>query len=197
MIRDPAVPAAHDAAAQFRAVIDRWHDRRPALDWTTTVDQLGTDGPGIEGRIAHLGLINCFQWHLEDECRAVYDQYDRMARIKVEIDRSNARRVHVVDDLDRLIVARLAAPGTGPARAGTRLVLTPPGHLLDRLSILELKRYHAGQRPAGDGRLVAVLSEQISDLAQGIDEVIVDVAAGVARLKLYPTVKMYAPAGGA
>jgi hypothetical protein len=182
------IPSAEAAASLVRVVNDRWHQLRPPLDWDASVTALGDGGNSVDALIADLGLVNCFQWHLEDACRSVYQEPEKLAPIKHEIDRSNGRRVRLIDAIDQRIAAQLEAfrGDTGPPKA--RIALALPGHLLDRLSILELKRYHAR---SSSNDLVGLLDEQVDDLCQGIDELIGDLLAGTTRIKLYPTVKLY------
>jgi Protein of unknown function (DUF4254) len=183
------MPSAEAAAAAVRMVNDRWHQLRPPLDWDASVAALGDGGTSVGALIADLGLVNCFQWHLEDACRSVYQEPEKLAPIKREIDRSNGRRVRLIDALNERVVAQLQAfrGDSGPPKA--RIALALPGHLLDCLSILELKRYHA--RKSGSD-VVDLLDEQVGDLCQGIDELIGDLVAGTVRIKLYPTIKLYA-----
>jgi Protein of unknown function (DUF4254) len=183
------IPSAQASAALVRRVNHRWHELRPPLDWDAGVAALGDGGTSVDALTADLGLVNCFQWHLEDACRAAYHEPEKLAPIKREIDRSNARRVRLVDAIDRQIAARLRALRGNTGEPLARIALTLPGHLLDRLSILELKRYHL--RSAGSD-LAGLLDEQVDDLCQGIDELIGDLVAGTVRIKLYPTVKLYA-----
>jgi hypothetical protein len=182
------IPSAETAATLVRVVNDRWHQLRPPLTWEVCRTTLGDGGTSVGALIADLGLVNCFQWHLEDACRSVYQEPEKLAPIKHEIDRSNGRRVRLVDALDQQIAARLRAFHGGTSSSKAKIALVLPGHLLDRLSILELKRYHA-QGSRGD--VVDLLNEQIHDLYLGIDELIGDLVAGTVRIKLYPTVKLY------
>jgi hypothetical protein len=181
--RAPAAAPARDALRLFTGTNDRWHDRDPELDWDAAAAALGGGAHGA-GAVARLGLVNCFQWHLEDACRAARADAAAVARLKAEIDRSNQRRVRAVDEINAAVMAEL--PCGGP---GTRLALTTPGDLLDRLSVLALKRCHALRR--GDALLAEMLTEQVDDVCQGLDELVDDLRRGRLRVKLYPTVKLY------
>jgi hypothetical protein len=185
------VPAAGEVSAHFRAVIDRWHVLRPALDWATVVGAFPSGQGSVLAAAVRLGLINCFQWHLEDQCRAWYKDPVRMAPIKIEIDRSNHRRIRAIDEVDRQIQESLAACRVRPIRQDARLALAMPGELLDRLSVLELKHFHARVRHAARRPMIATLEEQIADLCRGFDDLLADAAAGAVHIKQYPTIKMY------
>jgi hypothetical protein len=180
---DGHVTQLPSAEALSRACVDvivRWHEHEPALDWSVTEASIRIDGDGLAVETARLCLVNCFQWHLEDECRASYDDHGRIAALKHAIDASNARRVRRIDELDERIVRDLAAPGEN----GTPALVTP-GNLLDRISILELKRYHAR------GAAAAGIDEQLDDVRRGLDALFADIAAGRQRVKLYGTTKIY------
>jgi hypothetical protein len=179
-------------AGIFREVIAHWHELNPALDWDAASGLLDGHRPGASGQIALLGLVNCFQWHLEDACRASYQDPERLASIKFEIDRSNARRIRAIDDIDRRIAGELAGR---PGSRGTRRALTTPGQVMDRLSIQELKRFHAGRRRPAAADLLEVLGQQLDDLCLGLDELVEDLAASRLRLVFFPSVKLYGEDG--
>lgn len=175
------LPSARALRSACADVIARWHLREPPLEWGIAKESISIEGDGLLADGAGLCLINCFQWHLEDECRAHYGDQARIGALKQAIDASNARRVRCIDELDARIVRHIAAPGENGAVA-----LTTPGNLLDRISILELKRHHAG------GATAAMLAEQLEDAQRGLDALFADLAAGRQRVKLYGTTKIYA-----
>ena len=180
-------PSARELAGSFRAQVEAWHLHDPLLDWKAVTQLFALDGETGTAGLRYLAFVNCFQWHLEDRCRAVYEQPERLAALKQEIDASNARRVRAVDGIDRHVAARLEAlhpPG------GARIALVTPGALADRLSILVLKRYHAAARSDGK-QLLGVLADQIADLCDGTDALLADLMGGRLRLKFYPTVKLF------
>jgi len=188
------LPSGPAMAELLRAVVRRWHEVEPGLDWEVAVAAFPADGASIPGQIAHLALINCFQWHLEDDCRAHYECPPVLARLKHAIDASNHRRISTIDDIDRLVAAGLARVRPDPVHA--RPAVVTPANLIDRLSILELKRYHAleprrGQTAASVQETIALLGEQIDDLCLAIDDLASDLVAGERRLKFYRTVKLY------
>jgi hypothetical protein len=183
-----AVPSGREVAAIFRRVTERWHELNPALDWEAAVDIFDGHRPPSTGQVARLGLVNCFQWHLEDACRASYQDPPRLARIKIEIDRSNERRVRAIDDIDRRIAGELAAvPGNPQARRA----LTTPGQVMDRLSVQELKHFHASTRAPVDMRLVESLGLQLDDLCLGLDELVADLVTSRLRIRFFQSVKLY------
>ena len=177
-----SLPLARDLAGACAELVADWHRREPPLDWEVVQPSFPC-GRGWLGDVAALALINCFQWHLEDECRARYDDPVRLAALKREIDGSNARRVARVDAIDERLVRELDSE----ARGSEPVALVTPGNLLDRISILELKRYHAD--PGGDA--AAVVREQLADACDGFDRLVADLRSARQRLKLYRTIKLY------
>jgi len=188
-VRD--LPSGRAMSELLRAVVSGWHELDPPLDWDAVERMHPADDRLLAALIARVGLINCFQWHLEDECRAHYEHPPVLARLKHAIDASNRRRVSAIDEIDRRIADGLEP--RGPASA--RLAVVTPGALIDQLSILELKRYHADVRrradPAADAGVVSLLGEQIDDFCAAIDDLARELAAGERRLKFYRTVKLY------
>jgi hypothetical protein len=175
----------------LRDIVRWWHERDAPLDWDA-VERAWPPGDdrGFAAHVARVGLINCFQWHLEDECRAQYEVPLALARLKHAIDASNRRRVSAIDEIDRRVAGRLAGGGRGSARPA----VVTPGALIDQLSILELKRYHADARRRTDpaaADAVGPLTEQIDDYCAAIDELVRELVAGERRLKFYRTVKLY------
>ncbi|MDX6400572.1 MAG: hypothetical protein QOF27_1178 [Gaiellaceae bacterium] len=180
-------PPGRALAAACESVIRGWHQREPALEWDAVSAAFSTGDGGLTNAVTGLCLINCFQWHLEDECRVRYADTDRLAALKREIDESNRRRVRCIDAIDERLVREL---NCAVDRGGTEaVVLITPGNLLDRISILELKRYHA---PRGS-EAAAIVEEQLDDACLGFDRLIADLAAAKQSLKLYRTVKLYGP----
>lgn len=190
-------PSGKDISLLFKQLIERWHQNEPALEWNSAQDRFSYDLGSYEGKIAQLGLINCFQWHLEDECRSNYDSFEMMARLKHAIDQSNHRRVEMIDEIDREVSTSLPElRQETPETREARLALVSPGNVIDRLSILELKLFHVLARAAGNGtieenRVVELLEEQIQDVCTGFDELMDDLSMGRLRLKFYRMVKLY------
>ena len=178
-------PAASELAAACADLVTPWHLRAPLLDWDAVTVAFRPRGDDWTDLALDLCLVNCFQWHLEDECRVQYDEPHALAALKRDIDDSNYRRVLRIDAIDERIAHHLGDDGAGAGSGPVALVT--PGNLLDRISILELKRYHAGPRqPVAD-----VLREQLDDACEGFDRLIADLASSRQTLKRYRTVKLY------
>ncbi len=89
----------------------------------------------------------------------------------------------------------------GSSESGRRVVAETLGSLVDKIAIVELKRFHMAEqvqradapeahREACRGRL-QVLDAQRDDLVTELDQLAADVAAGRRELKVYRQFKMY------
>jgi hypothetical protein len=134
-------------------------------------------------------------WHEEDEARDPEATAEKIVRIKRAIDRLNQRRNDLMERIDRMLLE-----AAGEQREEAPLHSETPGMMIDRLSILELKRFHTAEeiaRAAGNEhaqrnreRLV-VLKEQRDDLRDALDSLWAEVMSGRRRFKLYRQMKMY------
>jgi Protein of unknown function (DUF4254) len=187
-------PSGNQISLLFKQLVKGWHLNEPALEWDIAQDRFPQNLTSFEGKTAQLGLINCFQWHLEDECRSNYDSFEVLAHLKHAIDQSNHRRVTMIDEIDNEVSASLLELRQESPVA--RLALISPGNIIDRLSILELKLFHVITRAArngqmGENHVAEMLEEQIQDVCMGFDELMDDLSTGRLRLKFYWGVKLY------
>ena len=89
----------------------------------------------------------------------------------------------------------------GGANVGARMHSETPGMMIDRLSIMALKRYHMQEEvDRTDASVehitkcaakVSVLDEQIADLAATLERLLGELAEGSLRFKVYRQFKMY------
>lgn len=188
---------------RLHAIIDEvvaaWHAREAEVaDWDAAESLLeGPEKPEWERLAWRLQLVNTFQWHEEDRSRAHGAGDAVLAAVKRSIDASNRRRVQTIDALDVHLVAAATAAGVNAPDGA--LHSETPGSIVDRLTVLALKRYHVAEalgacdpadRPAMQARL-ATLEEQFTDLSSCLAALLADILAGRARLKLYRQVKVY------
>ncbi|HXS13953.1 MAG TPA: DUF4254 domain-containing protein [Acidobacteriaceae bacterium] len=178
------VNAAHIVSLQEEAT-RRWHE--PA-EMPAAANEL--DALVVEQHRANFDL-----WHEEDQARDPEASPEKIAGIKRAIDRLNQRRNDLMERIDRILLA-----GAGEQRAEAPLHSETPGMMIDRLSILELKRFHTAEeiaRAAGEEHVernqerLAVLKEQIEDLRDALDALWAEVMSGKRRFKLYRQMKMY------
>jgi len=162
-----------------------WHEPREMPAAASELDALV-----VEQHRANFDL-----WHEEDEARDPEATPEKIVGIKKAIDRLNQRRNDLMERIDRKLLAE-----AGEQRAEAPLHSETPGMMIDRLSILELKRFHTAEevaRAAGDEHAqrnrerLAVLKEQRDDLREALDRLWAEVMSGRRRFKLYRQMKMY------
>jgi len=96
---------------------------------------------GLGGRICDLHRFNFLLWHEEDIARSPDVTDARIAQVKRAIDTYNQARNDSIEKVDDWLIEELGRRGVvaGPqAPAATET----PGSAIDRLSILELRRFH-------------------------------------------------------
>jgi hypothetical protein len=186
-------PAAPLAVATIDALLTHlvahWHDF-----------EVEHSEEGLRGRICDLHRFNFLLWHEEDIARSPHVTDGRIAQVKRAIDRYNQARNDAIEKVDDCLIAQLAARGivAGPdAPAATET----PGAAIDRLSILELRRYHmreqAERRDATEehrakaaGRL-EILDLQREHLIAALDRLLGEIFAGERPLRVFRQMKMY------
>lgn len=175
--------------AELAALCDRlvavWLARAAALRaWDEAARAFPAAGAGWRPHAARIQVINAFQWREEDRSREPGADDATLAAVKRSIDASNGRRVRAVEALDVQVIDELQAAGLLDPAAP--LASESPGSIVDRLTVLALKRAHAR-----DAARRALLDEQWEDLLGCLDRLGAEVAAGRARVKLYRQVKLY------
>lgn len=178
----------------YRKVIDDYH-------LTDSVDQ-PMHNPFRAGTLQYLLYLKCWidavQWHVEDEVRNPLIAPEDGLKCKRRIDRLNQERTDTVELIDGIFVASFERVFVSP---GARINTESPAWALDRLSILCLKIYHMNletlRRDVDEEHnrkcelKAAILSEQLEQLSQSIDELLQDIAAGKKYMKVYKQMKMY------
>ena len=135
-------------------------------------------------------------WHEEDDARSPDATDARLAEVKHAIDRHNQRRNDLVEQIDLCLMRE-----AGAQNEASPLHSESPGLIIDRLSILALKRYHTAEEThrasaseahrANNLERLRVLDQQRSDLAGCLDNLWAEVLRGERRFKLYRQMKMY------
>ena len=180
--------AAHIVSLQEEAT-RAWHEPA-ASELAAPVVEQDFDDVVLEQHRANFDL-----WHEEDQARDPAATPEKIVRIKGAIDRLNQRRNDLMERIDGMLLAK-----AGEQRAEAPLHSETPGMMIDRLSILELKRFHTEEeiaRAAGDEHVqrnqqrLAVLKEQREDLRGALDALWAEVMSGRRRFKLYRQMKMY------
>jgi hypothetical protein len=155
---------------------------------------------GLGGRICDLHRFNFLLWHEEDIARSPDVTDARIAQVKRAIDKYNQARNDSIEKVDDWLIEELGRRGiaAGPqAPAATET----PGSAIDRLSILELRRFHmreqidrtdatAEHREKAAARL-AVLDMQRSHLVDALGRLVDEIFAGQRPLRVFRQMKMY------
>lgn len=140
---------------------------------------------------------NFLLWHEEDTARIKDIDPLRIVEAKRNIDKFNQLRNNAIEKIDEWILTFLAASNDLklPMHSET------PGMMMDRLSIMSLKRYHMFEetiRPDASvehiskcSHKVSVLDEQIDDLADCLRNVLQLLQLGKLKFKVYRQFKMY------
>lgn len=149
--------------------------------------------------IEYLHRANFELWHEEDKARDTAMGDAGIATAKHTIDQINQRRNDLIELCDSLLLEELARENLPNPQA--ELHSETPGMILDRLSILSLKRYHTLEEverrnaPVGHAarnrERLAILEAQRNDLAECLDRLWRKVLRGELRFRLYRQLKMY------
>ena len=137
-------------------------------------------------------------WHEEDIARIKDIEPVRIMEAKRNIDNYNQQRNNAMEKIDEWILNYLIA---NKAPTTEKLHSETPGMMIDRLSIMALKKYHMHEEAVresatGEHRLkcsekVLILDEQINDLSNCLTGVINKLLSGELKFKVYRQLKMY------
>ena len=186
----PAVPVTVGTIdALLTHLVAHWHDF-----------EVEHSEEGLRGRICDLHRFNFLLWHEEDIARSPHVTDGRIAQVKRAIDRYNQARNDAIEKVDDCLIAQLAARGI-VAGSDAPAATETPGAAIDRLSILELRRYHmreqAERRDATEehrakaaGRL-EILDLQREHLIAALDRLLGEIFAGERPLRVFRQMKMY------
>jgi hypothetical protein len=181
MIKKDELIPLHDQA------LATWYRDRPA------VQEPGAD---LRSLILAQHFCNFSLWNHEDEARRrdVPDAY--IAETKRAIDQWNQRRNDLIEKIDLHLLEQLKGCDTSKARQNSETA----GSMIDRCSILALKIHHMGINATRTDDLevavqsaakLKVLRVQREDLANCLQELLEDHAAGRRYFKLYRQYKAY------
>jgi len=165
----------------------RWHDTsfrepHPADSWDALI---------LDQHRANFDL-----WHHEDAARDPAASFQAITEHKHAIDTLNQRRNDLAEQIDLILLAQ--APSETEA---VPLHSETPGMMIDRLSILALKRFHTEEETCRIGAGAAhhqrnrdrldILDTQRDDLAACLNILWQEILEGRRRFKLYRQLKMY------
>ena len=175
--------------------VARWH-REPV------------DNPyAVDGVVSSLFATACQQhqfnyllWHEEDIARSRDVSDAKIAEVKRNIDRFNQARNDWIEKIDDWITANLEENSIQSVD-GAKLNTETPGSAMDRLSIMALRIYHLDEQLSRQdidkqhlekvNFRLAICRLQQKDLAQSLDELLLDIYSGFKRHRTYRQMKMY------
>ncbi len=170
-------------------LVARWHDVEPAHAEA-----------GLHGRVCDLHRFNFLLWHEEDIARAPDVTDARIASVKRAIDKYNQARNDAIEKVDDWLIGDLAARGIVAPHQAPAATETP-GAAIDRLSILELRRYHMREQAeradaTAEHRVKAaarmeVLDAQRDHLVESLDRLFGEIYAARRPLRVFRQMKMY------
>ncbi|SEQ51383.1 DUF4254 domain-containing protein [Neolewinella agarilytica] len=144
-------------------------------------------------------FYNFSLWHEEDVARIKNIDDARIVLAKRNIDRFNQNRNNAMERIDEWVLN--FTEKNGQAGADAMMHSETPGMMIDRLSIMALKRYHMQEEVdridaspdhiAKCAGKVAVLDEQIKDLANTLKRILSELETGTLKFKVYRQFKMY------
>ncbi len=142
-----------------------------------------------------LAESNLRQWDLEDTTRDPGASDAMVARAKREIDRLNLGRHRLVQEIDWPSIFR---PRCSPA--ARPMATEGPGMVLDRLSVLVIRRARTWPQPRvvpGYAQRVPAIESQIGALSLAFDSFMDELRAGTRRFVPYEHFKLYREPGPA
>lgn len=137
-------------------------------------------------------------WHEEDIARIKDIDDLRIVKAKRSIDAFNQSRNNAIEKIDEWILSYLQLNNVA---ASEKMHSETPGMIIDRLSIMSLKRFHMFEETIRTdttdehrtlcSHKVNILDEQIFDLANCLKLLFVDLELGNLKFKVYRQFKMY------
>jgi hypothetical protein len=186
---DPMIVDVQAILKLHSATVARWHTQ-----------EIDNPYEGFLQDVCRQHEQNFRLWHQEDIARSPDVSNAELAAVKRAIDKLNQQRNDLIERLDDRLIEQLAARNVEPWQ-GARLNTETPGSVIDRLSILSLRRFHmeeqAARRDATPEHIakararLEILHEQHGDLSNSLRELLDDIFAGRKRLKVYRQFKMY------
>lgn len=141
---------------------------------------------------------NFLLWHEEDIARIKDIEESRIVEAKRNIDKYNQSRNNAMEKIDEWVLTSLTS---STDKIKLPMHSETPGMMIDRLSIMALRRFHMFEetiRPDAAvehkntcTKKVEILDEQITDLANCLTELLVLLQKGQRRFKVYRQLKMY------
>ncbi|MCB1476401.1 MAG: DUF4254 domain-containing protein [Rhodobiaceae bacterium] len=162
-----------------------WHESEPSIA-----------GEGLLRLAEENHWRNFALWHEEDKARRDDMGAEYVYTAKRAIDGYNQQRNNFIEKMDELLFGAL-----GPFAETLPMNSETPGMMIDRLSILSLKRFHMWEETvrddADDAHIAAcrhklqVIEKQRGDLASALDALLAEAGNGKRGFRVYYQFKMY------
>ena len=171
---------------------------RLVVDWHAVA--VSHDQQGLLGTVCDLHRFNFLLWHEEDIARSPDVTDAKIAQVKRAIDQYNQSRNDSIEKTDDWLIEELGRRGI-VAADGALSATETPGAAIDRLSILELRRYHmreqieradasAEHREKAASKML-VLDMQRANLMEALDRLLAEIFTGQRPLRVFRQMKMY------
>ena len=175
--------------AMLATLVADWHVVEPAHSQT-----------GLAGKICDLHRFNFLLWHEEDIARSPDVTDTKIAAVKRAIDGYNQARNDAIEKVDDWLIEELARQGV-TAAADAPAATETPGAAIDRLSILELRRFHMREQLEREdasqehrekvASKMVILDQQRDHLITALDRLLTEIFSGERPLRVFRQMKMY------
>lgn len=170
-------------------LVDHWHTVEP-----------NHEEKGLAGKVCDLHRFNFLLWHEEDIARSPDVTDEKIAKVKRAIDGYNQSRNDAIEKVDDWLIDELGRQGVTADTAAPAATETP-GAAIDRLSILELRRYHmqeqidrtdaAPEHREKAANRMAILDVQRDHLIEALSRLLDEIFSGQRPLRVFRQMKMY------
>jgi len=168
------------------------------IEWHNSILESCLESPWIF--IEENNRWNFKLWHEEDIARVKDIEAERIVIAKRNIDSFNQRRNDAMEKIDEWVLNSMVDFENLLSKE-LPLHSETPGMMIDRLSIMGLKKYHMNEEANRLGTSekhrelcadkVMLLNEQINDLAFCLHGVLEKIKNGQLKFKVYRQLKMY------
>ena len=170
-------------------LVDHWHTVEP-----------NHEEKGLAGKVCDLHRFNFLLWHEEDIARSPDVTDEKIAKVKRAIDGYNQSRNDAIEKVDDWLIDELGRQGV-TADTDAPAATETPGAAIDRLSILELRRYHmqeqidrtdaAPEHREKAANRMAILDVQRDHLIEALSRLLDEIFSGPRPLRVFRQMKMY------
>ena len=170
-------------------LVDHWHTVEP-----------NHKEKGLAGKVCDLHRFNFLLWHEEDIARSPDVTDEKIAKVKRAIDGYNQSRNDAIEKVDDWLIDELGRQGV-TADTDAPAATETPGAAIDRLSILELRRYHmqeqidrtdaAPEHREKAANRMAILDVQRDHLIEALSRLLDEIFSGQRPLRVFRQMKMY------